>query len=192
MESREMVQNAVGITVIGLFYICIIIVLFSPSMYTAWLYIMSRYAKVKKTGILRIAVTTFAINIIVVFFLYHLAFNYFLAYKVAEKDAAAAHAIQNAITSQENFYSSHGRYYPVGPVRGPYQDDHGLTVEKDVILQVEPHWDKMTAKETFKAYAVHVLGKDIAVGDENRKIHTAPSDSGQSAAIRSKLMKSVK
>ncbi|MBI5251395.1 MAG: hypothetical protein HY912_18055 [Desulfomonile tiedjei] len=187
-----MSKNIIGVAVIAVIYFCIFIVLFSPSLYTAWLYLVSRYTKVRRAGLLRLALTTFSINMIVVVFLYHLAFNHFLAYKVAEKDAAAAHAIENAIVSQENFFTAHGRYYPVGPVRGPYRDDHGLTVEKDVILQVEPHWDKVSHKETFKAYAVHVLGKDIAVSDGDRKVQKSPADSNKSAAIRSKLLNSVK
>lgn len=187
-----MLKDAVGFAVIGIIYLCILIVLFAPSIYATWLYLMSRYTKIKRTGLLRVAITTFIINAILVIFLYHLAFNHFLAQKVAEKDAAAAHAVENAVTCQENFFSAHGRYYPVGPVRGPYHDNHGLTVEKDVILQVEPHWDKVSHKETFKAYAVHVLGKDIAVSEGDRKVLKAPGDSVQSAAIRSKLLNSVR
>ena len=187
-----MFKDIIGVAVIGIIYLCIFIVMFSPSLYAGWLYLMSRYTKVKRVGVLRMAITTLAINAIVVFFLYHLAFNHFLVYKVAEKDAAAAHAIENAIVSQENFFSAHGRYYPVGPVRGPYQDDHGLTVEKDVILQVEPHWDKVSHKETFKAYAVHVLGKDIAISEGDKKIQKSSTELTQSAAIRSKLLNSVK
>jgi len=185
-------SNIIGIVVIAIIYLCIVIVLFSPSLYTGWLLIMSRYTKVKRTGILKVAITTFAVNAIVVLFLYHLVFDYFLAYKVAEKDAAAAQAVENAIVSQENFYSAHGRYYPVGPIRGPYHDDHGLTVEKDIILKVEPHWDKVSAKETFKAYAVHVFGKEIAVSEGDKKIQKSPTDSGEPAAIRAKLLNSVK
>jgi heme/copper-type cytochrome/quinol oxidase subunit 2 len=192
MELSEMVKHIFGLAVIAVIYLCILIVVFSPSLYAGWLYLMSRYTKVKRAGLARVAITTFTINAIIVIFLFHFAFNHFLAYKVAEKDAAATQAIQKAVASQENFFSTHGRYYPVGPVRGPYHDDNGLTVEKDIILQVEPHWDKVSHKETFKAYAVHVLGKDLAIRTEDGKVENAPADSDQSTAIRSKLMNSVK
>ena len=186
-----MFKNILGIAIIGLIYFCIFIVVFAPSLYAGWLYLMSRYTKTRRTGILRVAITTVCINVIIVIFLSHLAFN-FLSHRVAAKDAAATEALKNVIESQQYFYSSHGRYYPVGPVRGPYQDDNGLTVEKDVILQVEPHWDKVSHKETFRAYAVHILGQEIAVLTGDGQIRKEPSGSDESAAIRSKLMNSVK
>ncbi len=187
-----MSNHFLGVALIAVIYLCILIVLFSPSLYAGWLYVMSRYAKVKRAGLARVAITTFAINTILVVFLSQFAFNYFLVHKVAESDAAAAQALQKAVVSQEHFFTTHGRYYPVGPVRGPYHDDNGLTVEKDIILQVEPHWDKVSHKETFKAYALHILGKDLAVRTEDGKVEKAPPNSDQSVAIRSKLMHSVK
>lgn len=187
-----MVKQLVTTSIVVIIYLCIFIVLFSPSLYAGWLYLMSRYTKVRQRGMLRVAITTLALNLIFALFLFHLTFNHFLTYKTAEKDAEAVQAVQNAITTQENFYSSYGRYYSVGPVRGPYQDDHGLTVEKDVILQVEPHWDAIGAKETYDAYALHVLGKDLVIKTDEGKVEKAPADSQQSSAIRSKLLNSVK
>jgi hypothetical protein len=187
-----MVKQLVTTSIIVIIYLCIFILLFSPSLYAGWLYLMSRYTKVRQRGMLRVAITTLALNLIVALLLFHLTFNYFLTYKTAEKDAEAVQAVEKAIVTQENFYSSYGRYYSVGPVRGPYQDDHGLTVEKDVILQVEPYWDAVSAKETYEAYALHVLGKELVMKNDEGKVEKAPPDSQQSAAIRSKLLNSVK
>ena len=79
--------------------------------------------------------------------MFHLSIDYFLTHKVAEKDAAALEAIHEAEASQRKFYRLYGRYYSVGPVRGPYRDEHGLNVKKDVILQVVPVYDKEARKE---------------------------------------------
>jgi hypothetical protein len=122
----------------------------------------------------------------------HFAFDYFLASKVAEKEALAMQTMNNAIVSQQRFFATHGRYYSVGPVRGPYQNDLGLTVEKDVILEMVPQWDKAKAQETFQAYALHVWGKGLLLNTTEDKVEQAPADSEVSAMVRSKLLNSVK
>ena len=78
-------------------------------------------------------------------------FEVLLPHRMAEIDGLATRSMESAILAQKNFFGSHGRYYSVGPVRGPYTDDNGLKVEKDVILQAEPQWDKRTQNESFKA-----------------------------------------
>jgi hypothetical protein len=169
-----------------------LIVVFAPTIYAVWFYFMGRKVQIKSRGLLRIAILTGCANIIVAYFLIHLAFDYFLASKVAEQEALTRQTMQNAIVSQQRFFAAHGRYYPVGPVRGPYQNDLGLTVDKDVILEVVPHWDKAKAQETFQAHALHVWGKGLLLNAKEGKVEKAPSDSEVSAMVRSKLLNSVK
>lgn len=100
--------------------------------------------------------------------------------------------MRNAIVSQQRFFAAHGRYYSVGPVRGPYHDKAGLTVEKDVILEVIPQWDKAGEQETFQAYALDVWGKSLLLNTKDGKVEKAPADSELSATVKSKLLNSVK
>ncbi len=187
-----MSRDVMGILVVGLIYICLLVVVFSPTIYAVWFYFMGRKVQIRSKGLLRIAVMTGCANAIVAYFLVHFAFSYFLALKVAEKDALALQTIRNAIVSQQRFFATHGRYYSVGPVRGPYQNDLGLKVEKDVILQVVPQWDKGKAQETFQAYALHVWGKGLLLNNTGGKVEKAPVDSEVSTIVRSKLLNSVK
>lgn len=187
-----MVKYIISVTVIILIYLCFFIVIFSPTIYAGWIYLVSKRVKLKKKGLFRTAVMTFCINSVFAYFLFHLAFDYFLVSKVAEKDALAEKALRSALVSQKKYFKSHGRYYSVGPVRGPYQDDHGLTVHKDVIVVVEPRWDNKLKKETFQAYALHVWGRDLIETDQEGKVVQVPEPSDESTAVRSKLITSTK
>jgi len=172
--------------------LCFFIVIFSPTIYTGWIYLVSKRVKLKKKGLFRTAVMTFCINSVLAYFLFHLAFDYFLVSKVAEKDALAEKTLQSAVVTQKKYFDSHGRYYSVGPVRGPYRDDHGLTVHKDVIVLVEPHWDKKLKRETFQAYALHVWGQDLIAATQEGKVVQVPETSEVSPSVRSKLINSTK
>lgn len=186
------IRDAIGIVIIALIYLCLLIVVFSPTIYAVWFYLIGRKVHLKSKGLLRIAVLTACINTVVAFFLLHLAFDYLLATKVAEREALALQTMRNAIVSQQKFFASHGRYYPVGPVRGPYHNDEGLTVAKDVILEVIPQWDKARAQETFQAYALDVWGKGLLLNTKDGQVEKAPADSEVSAMVKSKLLNSVK
>jgi hypothetical protein len=153
---------------------------------------VGRKVRIKSKGLLRIALLTGCINAVLAYFLMHIAIDYFLVTKGAEKEALAVQTMHNAIVSQKRFFATHGRYYAVGPVRGPYQNDLGLTVEKDVILQVVPQWDKAKAEESFQAYAVHVWGTGLLLNTTDGQVEKAPVDSEVSAMVRSKLLNSVK
>ncbi|HMK35717.1 MAG TPA: hypothetical protein VK463_11665 [Desulfomonilaceae bacterium] len=188
-----MIKDAFGIAIITLVYLCLLIVVFSPSLYAAWIYMVSRKVTSKKTGRqLRIALSTFCINLIIAYFLFHFAFDYFLTSKVAQMEAMTQNSIQNAITSQQKFFAAHGRYYSVGPVRGPYRDENGLSVEKDVILQVEPRWDKADQKETFQAYAFHLWGKHLLLNTRDGRVEQVSPGSELETRLRLKLTRSVK
>ena len=187
-----MSRDVIGILIIGLVYLCLLVVVFSPTIYAAWFYFMGRKVQIKSKSLLRIVVLTGCANAIVAYFLIHFAFDHILASKVAEKEALAMQTMNNAIVSQQRFFATHGRYYSVGPVRGPYQNDLGLTVEKDVILQMVPQWDKVKAQETFQAYALHVWGTSVLLNTTEGKVEKSPADSEVSATVRSKLLNSVK
>ncbi len=187
-----MVQYVFSVAVIILIYVCFFIVLFSPTIYAFWIYAVSRKVNLKKKGLLRTAVTTLCINLVLAYFLFHLAFDYFLVSKVAEKDALAEKALRSAVLTQKKYFDSHGRYYSVGPVRGPYQGPHGLTVQEDVIVMVEPRWDKIRKKETFQAYALHVWGRDLVAATQEGKVGRLPETSRESTSVRSKLINSTK
>jgi hypothetical protein len=187
-----MSRDVIGILIIALIYLCLFVVLFSPTIYAAWFYFMGRKVQIKTRSLLRIVVLTGCANAIVVYFLMLFVFDHFLASKVAEKEELAMQTMNNAIVSQQRYFASHGRYYSVGPVRGPYRNDLGLTVEKDVILEMVPQWDKARAQETFQAYALHVWGQGILRNTAEGKVEKAPPDSEVSAMVRSKLLNSVK
>ncbi len=187
-----MVQYVISVTVIILIYLCFFIVIFSPTIYAVWFYLVSKKVKLRKKGLFRTAVMTFCINSVLAYFLFHLAFDYFLVSKVAEKDALAEKTLRSAVVTQKKYFKSHGRYYSVGPVRGPYKDDHGLIVQKDVILLVEPRWDKTRKREIFQAYALHVWGRDLIETTQEGKVVQVPETSEMSTSVRSKLINSTK
>lgn len=186
-----MVVQFIGLALIGLLYFCILIVLFSPTLYAAWIYLISRRVRLSTKGLLKTALTTFCINLILAYFIAHLAFDYFLPSAVAEKNALVVKTLQNAVTSQQSFYMDHGRYYAVGPVRGPYTDDRGLAVEKDVILEVIPSWNQADGNETFQAYAMHIWGRDLITSGTDGKVSQPAQDSAEAARIRAKMLNSV-
>lgn len=187
-----MIEYIALTTVVVIFYICLGIVVFAPTIYAFWFYVISRKMPVKRKGLLRIALTTLVINGVVAYFLFQLAFHYLLVSKVAERDAIALSAVRTAVVSQQNFFASHGRYYSVGPVRGPYEDENGLKIEKDVILQVVPVWDEAAERDAFQAYATHVHGRNVCVVKLDGTIVQAPPESAEVFGIRAKLVRSVK
>ncbi len=140
----------------------------------------------------RIVVVTCFLNFLVAYILYQFAFGLFVPNKVAQMDDTVRETINTAESAEKRFYNLKGRYYSVGPVKGPYSDENGLKVEKDVILQVEPEWDKNAARETFKAYAMHAWGNNLLIFDELGKIVKPDKKSPEAARIKSKLMNSVK
>jgi len=188
-----MVRDILGIAIIVVVYACFLVIVFSPTLYAAWFYIVGRKMAAKSKGrLLRTALFTFSVNLILAYFLVHLGFDYFLTSQVNEKDAIAGQAVRNALVSEEAYHAKHGRYYPVGPIRGPYRDEHGLVVDKDVILEVVPVWDKDRGVETFQAHAVHVWGRNLLIGAKDGKVEKAPPDSEQAAALKAKLLNSVR
>ncbi len=190
-----MISNVLGMALIGLFYLCCLIVIFAPTIYAGWFYLVSRKLAVRPRNlsrVFRVFLYTLCINAMVAYFGIHLALDYFLGAKAAENRASVIATMSNAVASQEKFFASHGRHYAVGPVRGPYEDEHGLRVEKDVILEVTPQWDQKSQTEKFRAYAVHVWGRDLFVNSGDGKIREMPLDSEESARIRSKLLRSVR
>ncbi len=184
-----MIVDYIGLAVIFIVYLCLFIIVFSPTLYAVWFYFISRQVSLKRKGLLRIALTTCCINLIVAYFLFHLAFDYFLVSKVAEKDAVAQETIVSAVASEKRFFADRGRYYPVGPVRGPYKNDRGLKVPKDVILEIVPKRNKSTGKETFDAYAVHIWGSSLLMSSHDGKVERAPKDSQQYSHINERLLK---
>ena len=100
--------------------------------------------------------------------------------------------MQNAVASQNKYFAKYGRYYAVGPVRGPYKDDYGLDVEKDVILYITPKWDKDSQQESFQAYAIYFWSKEVVEGSYDGKLKKLPQDSEESVRMRFKLLNSVR
>ncbi len=172
-------------------FACLAIIVFAPSIYAGWFYLISRKVGGKSKKTLSATLTTFAINLILAYALFHLGVDYFFSAKIAERDSAAREAVESAVRSQKRFFDSHGRYYSVGPVRGPYQDEYGLSVKKDVILRVEPEWDKERARDSFRAYALNVWGRAVIIRGTDGRVLTLDADSEKAEKIRRKLVRSV-
>jgi len=187
-----MLADIVWIAIILLVYFCIAIVVFTPSLYVIWFYLISRQVSVKSRGLLKTAWMTLAINLVLAYFLFHLGSEYVLTHKIDESDALAETTLRNAIKSQENFRAVHGKYYSVGPIRGPYRDENGLTVEEDVILEVVPVWDKKMGKQAFDAHAVHVWGQSVLANTRDGNIERTRTESEPSAQLKAKLLRSVR
>lgn len=187
-----MAREIVGTGIVGLVYLFCLIVIFSPTVYVCWLYVIGRKVGGKAKGLARLSCLTFAINLMVAYFLVKLAFEGFLVNKVTEWQNATIAAIGSAVTAEKRFFRSHGRYYEVGPVRGPYEDQYGLSVKQDVILEVVPSWDKELKKETFRVYAVHVLAKRLMECSQNATPASAAPASPENEKIKSRLFDSVK
>ena len=188
-----MLRDVIGIAIIVLVYACLIVIVFSPTIYAGWFFVVGRKVAVKsKRRLLRTALVTFCVNLILAYFLVHFGFDYVVSSRINQMDDAAGQAVTNAVVSERKFFAKYGRYYAVGPVRGPYQDDHGLVVEKDVILEVVPVWDKDRGVETFQAYAVHVWGTNLISSTKDGKVEKTPPHSEHAARLRAKLLRSVR
>jgi hypothetical protein len=188
-----MLATIVGTTIIALVYICLAIIVFSPTIFAGWFFVVSRRLSREKAGVPKLLLATFTINVIVVFLLGRVAFDHFVIKSVYENDAQVEITMRNAVQSQVEFHARHGRYYAVGPVRGPFRNEHGLEVPKDVILQMRPRWEDVTSRDdSFEACAVHVLGRDAYFNGKDGEIHKAPDASERARAIRSKLVRSVR
>lgn len=187
-----MVREIVGTALVALVYFCCLVVIFGPTIYVTWLYVMGRKVKGKARGLLRLAYLTFFINLVVAYVLVKLAFECFLTTKVAEWQKLTTETVLSAVAAEERFFKSQGKYYAVGPVRGPFRDQHGLAVDKDVILEVAPSWDNRLKRETFRAYAVHILAKKLVQSTRDGKVQQPSTDSTESRQIKSRLFNSVK
>lgn len=190
-----MVGDILGVALIGLFYACCFVLIFAPTIYAGWFYLVSRKLAIRRQNlarVVRVFLYILCVNVIVAYFGILLIFDYFLGVKAVENQASVRITMQNALTTEEKFFAAHGRYYAVGPVRGPYRDEHGLNVEKDVILLVTPLWDEKSQKERFDAYAFHVWGKEILTNSGDGKVRELLPDSEESERIRGKLLRSVK
>ncbi len=184
-------QSVFVSAILILFYFCAAIIVFAPSIYMGWIYIISRKTPGTKKGMLRPTLITIAVNLLLAYFLVHLALDQFVYKEIAKNDAIARNVLSDTIEAQKRFFSNHGRYYSVGPVRGPYKDEHGLEVSKDVIVRVVPKWDETGQKHTFEAYAIHVLGREILVGTPERGVKKTRGDAEKAEAVRAKLLRSV-
>ncbi|GEM_PF-645223 len=185
--------SILGIALIALFYFCMFIILFTPTIYAIWIYIVGRKVTGKTKGLLNTILTTFIINAVVVYLVTHLAFDHFVTSKLQEKDAIAMNAVRSAIVSQKSYRGSHGRYYIVGPVRGPYKDEHGLEVPLDVIIQVTPNSEQAGSKSaSFRVYAIHVWGNTVATNNMDGTVAGLPPDSKEATKLRSRLLNAVK
>jgi hypothetical protein len=187
-----MLRDIIGFGIIALVYLCFLIVIFTPTIYAAWLYLVARKLTTKRKGVTKLLLYTLCLNAIIAYFVAHLAFDYFLGAKTAQKENSVTLTMQNAVGSQNKYFAKYGRYYAVGPVRGPYKDEFGLDVEKDVILYVTPKWNKDSQRESFQAYAIYFWSNDVVEGGDDGKLKNLPPDSEESVRMRFKLLNSVR
>lgn len=187
-----MLQQTIGLIVLLICYVCFAVIVFSPTIYVAWLYVASRRTPSEAPVRPRILVSTLVVNAILGYLLAYLAYDYFVITQVAEQDATAVAAVREAIESERRYFAAQGRYYEVGPVRGPYENEHGLKVSANVILEVVSGWDAQEEKETFQAYAAHVRGRKAVQGGPDGNVEQIAPDSARAFSIRSKLINSVK
>jgi len=186
-----MIQDAFGIAIILLCYVCLAIIVFAPTLYAVWFYVVSCKIRGESRGLPRTALSVFLVNAVFAYLLLSLASQHFLPASAAENAAGATAAVQTAIASQKHFFDLHGRYYPVGPVRGPYKDEYGVAVEKNVILEVTPVPDKKRGEESFEAYAIHIWGRKVVSGNPDRGAGVS-LDPEEANRIRARLFNSVK
>ncbi len=188
-----MISTLVSTVILALVYVCLGIIVFAPTIFSVWFYLAARKLSPGKARVPKTLVTTFLVNLVVAFFVGRLAFDVFVTRSLSLNNALAEQTIRAAVQSQEEFHARHGRYYPVGPVRGPYRNEHGLVIGKDVILQVRPLWEDSGSKDdAFEAYAVHVWGREVYFNTREGDIEKEPFDSPKAKNIRSKLIRSVK
>lgn len=186
-----MLQTAVTFSILAVCYLCLAIIVFAPTLYAAWFYYLSRSDTRRKKRLLRTALTTLVINAVFAYLLGMLAFNYLVPPMLARNDASAMETVRSAIESQNRHYGARGRYYAVGPVKGPYQDEFGLSVPKDVILQVIPIWDREAEKETFEAHAVNIFGSKVLWRRTDGRIAHLSAESDDASRLKAKLLRSV-
>lgn len=187
-----MAQNVLGTAIVALFYVCLAVILFAPSIYAVWLSVVDRKLSGKRKSVLRTTAPTFLINAAVVAVLSYVAFTYFVTSAAAKRDGMARDALRSAVAAEKQFFASRGRYYAVGPVRGPHEDERGLIVKRGVILEVVPYWDEHSRTESFRAYAVHVWGNKLLTSSKDGRIASSSCESEKAAKIRAKLVTSVK
>ncbi len=188
-----MLKTILTTSLVALVYLCLFVIFFSPSIYAFWIYLVGRKVKFKKTGrMLRTALTALMVNILVVCVLVHAAFNFVVPKKVADMEKLIDHSITNAKAAQEKFFAANGRYYSLGPVRGPFKDAYGAAVEENVVVQVEPVWKVGEPKESFQAYAVHMWTDKVLAASTDSNGPQVVTDPELQAKIRSRLIHSVK
>jgi uncharacterized membrane protein (GlpM family) len=187
-----MAQYVVGIALIAIVYICLGIIILAPTIYLAWFYVVSR--KIRGVGkvSLRSLILTFIANAIIGYFIFFLIHNWLYVPSVTSNDTIAREMMDKTIAAQNVFYEKHGRYYEVGPVRGPYSGPNGLKLEKNVIVEVTRKWDKSRNKESFQAYGIHLWGDKLYTGDPKGISEEVYADSTQAASIRSRLIESTR
>jgi len=187
-----MLQSAVAMAIIIIFYVCATIIVFAPTLCAIWLYLIDRKVSTNSSKMLKALISTLAINAVFAYVLYHFATEYLVNAGLAEKDALAVEAVSRAAAFEEQYFARHGRYYPLGPVRGPYKDELGLVVEKDVVLEVEPVWDKDRGKDAFKVCALHVWGSKVVFRRRDGTLTEGSADSEEAIAARGRLLRSVR
>ncbi len=188
-----MISSVIGTIIVVLVYVCLAIIVFSPTIFAGWFYVVSVRISRRKAPVSTSLFTTFAINVLVALFLARLAFYQFVAKSVSENDALAQWSLGSAVQSEITNHSRRGRYYSEGPLRGPYKNAHGLELGKDVILQMRVTGEQGVSRDdSFEAYAVHVFGRHVYINTNDGKIRIEPDDSDKAKEIRSKLVRSVK
>ncbi len=188
-----MLQQLIVISVQVIIFLCLAVIVFAPSIFAVWFFLVGkRLSQGRKKKSLRPVISVVAINLMVAYALYHLTFDYIVVARTAQKDALARQAVESVIESELRYYKSHGRYYALGPVRGPYEDRHGASVAEDVILQVTPHWSEAASRNSFKAAAVHVWGSRIITGDAEGRVRELDPETKEAEEIRGKLLRSVR
>jgi hypothetical protein len=182
----------IGFAVLTIVYLCLIIIAFAPTLYMVWIFILDRKIKLNQPRIRRHLIVTGCVNLALVVGIYSLAMYYVLPSKVAELDTTVQCALKSALAAENAYFQLHGKYYAFGPVRGPYTDAHGVTVDENVIIQVEPHWESNTGHPTFEAHALNVWGQNVFGARPSGKEPEVIADPELRAGIRSKLINSVK
>lgn len=187
-----MLQEIAGILILVAVYACLGVIIFAPSLFAGWLYLIGR--KLPKSGsrVFRIFLMTVALNLIIAAGLYRVVSDYLLPIANAGNDASAMESLRSAVVSQEKRKAARGAYQAVGPVRGPFADNFGLVVNKDVVLMAEPVWDSKKQRQTFVVVALHVWGDSVAMREGDGSIGFKPGESPETESLRGKLLRSVR
>ena len=120
-----MISSIIVMVIIVIVYACLAIIVFSPTIFAGWFYLVSRRIARRKAPVPTSLFTTFAINLLVALFLSRLAFYQFVSKSVSENDALAAWSLGSAVQSEIEYHSRSGRYYSEGPVTWPIQERSG-------------------------------------------------------------------